>query len=83
MVKPIAAMCDYIGFGSDRFLMDWNEDCFDWAMAKLHKKPSISRSGSYQKEYDPGEFLDLRNTVTPKNYMHFEAIKPLLKSETA
>ena len=58
-----------------RFLMDWNEVCFEWAIAKLHKKPSISRSESYQKEYDPVAFSDLRNTVMPKNYLQFEAIK--------
>jgi len=57
------------------FLADWNLYCFEWSVKKLGTGFSFSNSASFTKEYNPDEFLDLRNAILPKNYTEFEPIK--------
>jgi hypothetical protein len=60
---------------SVEFLMDWNISCFEWSIKRLGEVFVFSGSKSFIKQYDPGEFLDLRNAILPKNYTAFEQVK--------
>ncbi|PWT72582.1 MAG: hypothetical protein C5B59_15495 [Bacteroidetes bacterium] len=54
------------------FLMDWNLRCFEWVAQKLNRSFDIFLTETYQKNYDPGSWIDQRNRVIPKNYRDFE-----------
>lgn len=48
------------------WLLDWNLACFQWAEAKLGSHFNMELTSGYQEEYDPAEWLDLRNKVLPQ-----------------
>lgn len=49
------------------FLCDWNITCFEWSLRVLKMPLHAELTGSYQKNYDPGEWLDWRGKLSPKN----------------
>jgi hypothetical protein len=57
------------------FLLDWNMHCFEWTLKKLGLHLQVGLTHSYSKDYDPGNFLDRRNALLPKNYLDFEGPK--------
>ena len=57
------------------FLTDWNQACFEWSIQKLGWPISISTTNEFIETYDATKWLDKRNTLLPKNYMNFEAVK--------
>lgn len=48
------------------WLLDWNLACFHWAAAKLGTHFSTELTSGYQENYDPGEYIDLRNKILPQ-----------------
>lgn len=54
-----------------QFLMDWNLHCFEWISRKLNMKSQIVLTENYQKCYDPSNWVDMRNSVLPKNFTQF------------
>ncbi|WP_127125783.1 WbqC family protein [Pseudoflavitalea rhizosphaerae] len=48
------------------WLLDWNLACWQWAAAKMDGDFTMELSSGYQENYDPAEWLDLRNKVLPQ-----------------
>ncbi|MBO9631930.1 MAG: WbqC family protein [Chitinophagaceae bacterium] len=48
------------------WLLDWNLTCWQWAAAKLGGDFTMELTTEYQENYDPAEWLDLRNKVMPQ-----------------
>ena len=51
----------------DTFIVDWNMKFLLWANRQLGISPQIQFTGSYVKDYPPGEYLDLRDWFRPQN----------------
>lgn len=47
------------------WLLDWNLATWEWAASKTAGNFTTELTSSYQEFYDPAEWLDLRNKVTP------------------
>ncbi|NML23628.1 WbqC family protein [Pseudoflavitalea sp. G-6-1-2] len=45
------------------WLMDWNLACWEWSVKKTGGTFTTEITESYQEEYDPAEWLDLRNRI--------------------
>jgi hypothetical protein len=56
------------------FLFDWNMEILTWSLKKLNlSSVPLSFTSEYIKSYDKEEYLDLRSSMRPSNYMNFEA----------
>ena len=47
------------------YLIDWNLACFEWICDKLAIKTSYSLTSGFVKEYDEGDYDDLRGKMVP------------------
>lgn len=56
------------------FLLDWNLACFEWSVKKLNLPAEVSLTDNFRKSYDDG-ITDLRNTILPRTYKEFPAIR--------
>ena len=61
------------------WLWDWNLGLLHWTLKKLWVDVAISFTESWQKDYPPGEFLDMRGRVLPKNFESFAQSCPVYK----
>jgi hypothetical protein len=61
------------------WLWDWNLDLLYWTIKKLNIDVEISLTESWQKDYPPHGFLDMRNRVLPKNFGSFVEDCPVYK----
>ena len=61
------------------WLWDWNLELLHWTIKKLRVDLAVSFTESWQKNYSPGEFLDWRGRVLPKNYGSFAGSCPVYK----
>jgi hypothetical protein len=51
------------------FLVEWNLSCFNWILAQLGRRDiKISMTESHRQDYDPANFIDDRDTLSPLNY---------------
>lgn len=48
------------------WLLDWNLACWEWAVAKTGAGFTTELTSSYQENYDPATWLDLRNKMVPQ-----------------
>jgi len=48
------------------FLMDWDLTCFEWSLKMLEIAIPVSLTASFEKRYDPTEWVDLRGKILPK-----------------
>ncbi len=53
------------------YLLDWNMECLRWVCDKLSITTGISLSESWQENYDPERFRDLRNRIVPSGIAAF------------
>lgn len=61
------------------WLWDWNLDLLVWTFKKLGVDVQIGFTDSWQKDYPPGEFLDMRYRVLPRNFSSFAADCPVYR----
>jgi len=52
-------------------LFEWNLEIFNWLIVKLDFNIQVNITSSYQKNYNPDEYIDLRNRILPRNYQLF------------
>lgn len=52
------------------WLLDWNLACWQWAAAKLGGDFTMELTQDYRENYDPADWLDLRNKVMPQSINH-------------
>ena len=48
------------------WLLDWNLACWQWAAAKMDGDFTMELSTGYHENYDPADWLDLRNKLLPQ-----------------
>lgn len=65
----------------EKYLFDWNLKCFEWAKSKLKIQTKTSLTTEYIKQYDPNQFLDLRNKITPKTIRSSSAEFPKMEQK--
>lgn len=53
------------------FLWNWNLDILLWTLKKLGSQAEVGFTKSWQKEYPPDQYLDLRSQILPRNYLSF------------
>lgn len=61
------------------WLWDWNLDLLEWTFKKLGADITVGFTKSWQKDYAPGEFLDMRYRVLPGNFNSFAAGCPVYR----
>ena len=59
------------------WLWDWNLDLLQWTIKKLSVDVAIDFTETWQKDYPPGQFLDMRSKVLPKNFDSFAESCPV------
>jgi hypothetical protein len=47
------------------FLVDWNLECFSWAIKQLELRLSVNLTDTWMKDYDPQKWDDWRNRLLP------------------
>ena len=56
-------------------LFEWNLEIFNWLIEKLDFNIQVNVTSSYQKNYNPDEYIDLRNRILPRNYQLFSGLQ--------
>ncbi|HRO48436.1 WbqC family protein [Agriterribacter sp.] len=59
------------------WLWDWNLVLLQWTIKKLGVEVKIDFTESWQKDYLPGAYLDMRHQVLPKNFTSFAGDCPV------
>ena len=57
------------------FLVDWDLECFEWALESMEIKPGISFTETFRPVYEEIAWKDWRNKIRPGNLEELPAVK--------